>query len=42
MLAVTVFFSVLVAALVVVFAVKYRRRSADEVGPESTAARRSR
>jgi cytochrome c oxidase subunit 2 len=32
MLAVTVFFSVLVAGLVVVLAVKYRRRKADEVG----------
>ncbi len=32
MLAVTVFFSVLVATLVVVLAVKYRRRRADQVG----------
>ena len=32
MLAVTLFFSVLVAALVVILAVKYRRRRADEVG----------
>jgi cytochrome c oxidase subunit 2 len=32
MLAVTVFFSVLVGALVVILAVKYRRRRADEVG----------
>ena len=32
MLAVTVFFSVLVAALVVTLAVKYRRRKADDVG----------
>ena len=32
MLAVTVFFSVLVAALVVILAVKYRRRKVDEVG----------
>lgn len=32
MLAVTVFFSVLVATLVVVLAVRYRRRRADEVG----------
>ena len=32
MLAVTLFFSVLVATLVVVLAVKYRRRKADEVG----------
>ena len=29
-LAVTVFFTILIAALVVVFAVKYRRRSEDE------------
>ena len=32
MLAVTLFFTVLVAALVVVLAVKYRRRQADQVG----------
>ena len=32
MLAVTLFFSVLVAALVVILAVKFRRRKADEVG----------
>jgi cytochrome c oxidase subunit II len=32
MLAITVFFSVLVAALVVILAVRYRRRHADEVG----------
>lgn len=32
MLAVTVFFSVLVATLVIVLAVKYRRRKADDVG----------
>ncbi len=32
MLAVTLFFSVLVAALVVTLAVKYRRRKADDVG----------
>ncbi|MGI8671410.1 MAG: cytochrome c oxidase subunit II [Luteitalea sp.] len=32
MLAVTVFFSVLVAALIVVLAVRYQRRRADEVG----------
>lgn len=32
MLAVTLFFTVLVAALVIVLALKYRRRAADEVG----------
>ena len=30
--AVTAFFSVLIAALIIVFAVRFRRRSADEVG----------
>ena len=32
MVAVTAFFSLLIAALVVLFAIKYRRRSDDEVG----------
>src|SRR5918993_5378769 len=32
MVAVTAFFSLLIAALVVVFAIKYRRRHRDEIG----------
>ena len=32
MVAVTAFFSVLIASLVVIFAIKYRRRYDDEVG----------
>ena len=32
MVAVTAFFSILMATLIVVFAVKYRRRRRDEVG----------
>jgi cytochrome c oxidase subunit 2 len=32
LVAVTAFFSLLIAVLVVVFAVKYRRRSDDEIG----------
>ena len=34
MLAVTAFFSLLIAGLVVVFAIKYRRRHKDEVGAD--------
>ena len=42
LIAVTAFFSLLIATLVVVFAIKYRRRSPTKSRPRSTSPRCSR